>query len=407
MAPQGITIDCERCTGCGLCVESCLFDAIACAPERKAVVHADRCTLCGACVKICPVSAIAQSEKNVAADAAAQASKWRDVWVFAELENRHVHSVTFELLGEGRKLADALGERLGVVLLGSGVQSLADALVAGGADVVHVVDRSELAVVQDEPYAAVLAELIKRHRPSIVLGGATSAGRSILPRVAILAGTGLTADCTALAIDPATRLLRQTRPTFGGRLCATIECRTARPQMATVRPKVMKALPASATRNGDVRLEEIAAGLLASRVMQISFTPEKSATVDITSADVIVAGGRGMQRAANFRLLEELARVLGGGIGASRAAVDAGWMPYARQIGQTGRTVCPKLYIACGISGQVQHLAGMSEANIIVAINKDPEAPIFRTAHYGIVGDVQVIVPLLTTALKKAAMGAV
>lgn len=407
MATQGITIDHERCTGCGLCVESCLFDAIACAPERKAVVHADRCTLCGACVKICPVSAIAQSEKNVAADAAAQASKWRDVWVFAELENRHVHSVTFELLGEGRKLADALGERLGVVLLGSGVQSLADALVAGGADVVHVVDRPELAVVQDEPYAAVLAELIKRHRPSIVLGGATSAGRSILPRVAILAGTGLTADCTALAIDPATRLLRQTRPTFGGRLCATIECRTARPQMATVRPKVMKALPASATRNGDVRLEEIAAGLLASRVMQISFTPEKSATVDITSADVIVAGGRGMQRAANFRLLEELARVLGGGIGASRAAVDAGWMPYARQIGQTGRTVCPKLYIACGISGQVQHLAGMSEANIIVAINKDPEAPIFRTAHYGIVGDVQVIVPLLTTALKKAAMGAV
>ena len=360
----------------------------------------DRCTLCGACVEACPADAITRPEG--AANAAA-VDTWRDVWVFAEVEGNRVHPVVLELLGEGRRLADALGERLCAVLLGSNVQGLTASLVAGGADRVLVVDRPALACFQDEPFAAVLADLIRRHRPAILLCGATVVGRSLVPRVAILTGAGLTADCTALAIDPKTRRLLQTRPAFGGNIFATIECPSARPQMATVRPKVMKPLAADPARRGAVQLEEVAAALLAARATRIGYTPELSGTAIIADADIIVAGGRGMQKAENFRLLEELARMLGGGVGATRAVVDAGWMPYSHQIGQTGQTVCPRLYIACGISGQIQHMAGMSSSEIIVAINKDPEAPIFKNATYGIVGDAVTLVPMLTEAFKRNA----
>jgi len=395
-----LTIDADRCTACGACVDACPFGALRL--DSVAVVDRGLCTLCGACVEACPVGAIARPER---ATSAAAVDAWRDVWVFAEVEDGRINPVVLELLGEGRRLADALDERLCAVLLGSNVRGLAGALVAGGADRVLVADRTALACFQDEPFAAVLADLVRRHRPAILLCGATTVGRSLIPRVAILTGAGLTADCTGLAIDPKTRRLLQTRPAFGGNIFATIECPSARPQMATVRPKVMKPLMADPARRGEVQLEEVAAALLAARAMRIGHTPEVSGTARIAEADVIVAGGRGMQKAENFRLLEKLALALGGGVGATRAVVDAGWMPYSHQIGQTGQTVCPRLYIACGISGQIQHLAGMSSSGIIVAINKDPDAPIFKTATYGIVGDAVTLVPMLTEAFSGKAMG--
>lgn len=396
MSDQLLKIDSERCTACGACVDACPFGALK--VDAVAVVDMDRCTLCGACVEACPVDAIARPQR---ATADAAAGEWRDVWVFAEVEGARVHPVVLELLGEGRRLADALGERLCAVLLGRDVQGLCGQLVAGGADSVLTVDRPDLACFQDEPFAAVLSELIRRHRPAIVLCGATTVGRSLIPRVAILTGAGLTADCTGLAIDPQTRHLLQTRPAFGGNIFATIECPTARPQMATVRPKVMKPLATDPARRGEVKLEDVAAALLAARATRVSYTPEASGTASIAEADIIVTGGRGMQKAENFRLLEDLAKTLGGGVGATRAVVDAGWMPYSHQIGQTGQTVCPRLYIACGVSGQIQHLAGMSSSGIIVAINKDPESPIFKIATYGIVGDAVTLVPMLTEAVAK------
>ena len=398
MPEKILKIDAKLCTGCGACTNACPFGAMKLA-NGVAVVDPDLCTLCGACVEACPVSAITRPE-SAAVEAAADV--WRDVWVFAELEDDRINPVVLELLGEGRRLADALGEKLCAVLLGSQVQRLTAPLVAAGADRVLVVDRPSLACFQDEPYTAVLTDLIKRHHPAVVLCGATTVGRSLIPRVAILTNAGLTADCTALAIDPKTRRLQQTRPAFGGNIFATIECPTARPQMATVRPKVMKPLPADPARRGEVRLEDVAEAMLAARAVRVGYTPEVSGTANIAEADIIVSGGRGMQKAENFRLLEELAQVLGAGLGASRAAVDAGWMPYSHQVGQTGKTVCPRLYIACGISGQIQHLAGMSSADVIVAINKDPEAPIFKTATYGIVGDVAALVPQLTAAFRAA-----
>lgn len=396
MAEQNLHVDTDRCTLCGACVDACPFGALALDASVK--VDADRCTLCGACVEACPVGAIQRPEKPAAR---APDAAWRGVWVFAEAHDGRLHPVAMELLGEGRKLADALGEPLGAVLLGHDVRALASVLVAAGADRVHLVDRPELRHFQDEPYAAVLAELIRRHRPAIVLGGATTVGRSLLPRVAVLTGAGLTADCTALAIDPQTRRLLQTRPAFGGNILATIECPAARPQMATVRPKVMKANAPDATRRGDTHVEEVAVALLQARTRRIGFQADATGGPGIAEADVVVAGGRGMQRAENFKLLTELARVLSAGVGASRAAVDAGWIPYSHQVGQTGQTICPRLYIACGISGQVQHLAGMSSSGIVVAINRDPEAPILKSATYGLVGDAITIVPLLTEALRK------
>jgi electron transfer flavoprotein alpha subunit len=397
MEPNTLQIDANRCTQCGACLEACPFGALR-LEGGTAVADMDRCTLCGACVTACPVEAIARPVASQ--EPAVAAGGWRDVWVFAEVADAHPHPVALELLGEGRRLADALGERLCAVLLGHGVKGLVPALVAAGADDVRVVDRPELACFQDEPYAAVLAELVRRHRPAIVLCGATTVGRSLIPRVAVLTGAGLTADCTGLAIDPQTRHLLQTRPAFGGNIFATIECPAARPQMATVRPKVMKPLAPDAGRRGATHIEEVAAAVLRARAVRTGYTPETSGTASIADADIIVAGGRGMQKAANFRLLEELAVALGGGVGASRAAVDAGWIPYSHQVGQTGKTVCPRLYIACGISGQIQHLAGMASSEIIVAINKDPEAPIFRVATYGLVGDAVTIVPLLAAALR-------
>jgi electron transfer flavoprotein alpha subunit len=412
MSQDPIRVFEDKCVGCTLCVKACPFGAITMAEappregegegaRRKRLARIDlaRCTLCGACVPACKFDAIEMTVKKAPAEGL---EAYRNVWVFAEQSGGVIQSVTHELLGEGRKLADELGMDLCAVLLGDGIAARSGDLIARGAQHVYVVDRPELAYFRDEPYAAVLTELARRHKPAVFLCGATTIGRSLVSRVAVALRTGLTADCTGLAIDPETRNLLQTRPAFGGNIMATIICPRTRPQMATVRHKVMKEAAVDPSRQGRVVAEQIAEELLRSRARRRNFVPETESTVSIAEADIVVSGGRGLQKPENFALLRDLAQVLGAGVGASRAAVDANWIPYSHQVGQTGKTVCPKIYFACGISGQIQHLAGMSASDVIVAINKDAEAPIFRVATYGVVGDIFQIVPRLTAELRKA-----
>jgi electron transfer flavoprotein alpha subunit len=397
MSEQAIKILEGKCVGCGLCVKACPFAAIV-MDDKLAEIDLGKCTLCGACVQACKFEAIDQKKKEVAAK---DLSGYKDVWVFAEQSDGNIESITYELLGEGRKLADDLGEQLCAVLIGSGIQDKVKDLTERGADKVYLVDDPELAYFKDEPYSRILIELVKKHNPGILLCGASTVGRSLISRVAVSVNTGLTADCTELAIDPEKRNLLQTRPAFGGNIMATIETPNHRPQMATVRHKVMKEAEIQEGRGGETVIEEIAKELLKSRTVRKKYVPEEESTINIAEANIIVSGGRGVQDPENFKLLRELAEVLGGGVGASRAAVDSDWIAYSHQVGQTGKTVCPAIYIACGISGQIQHLAGMSSADIIVAINKDPEAPIFEAATFGIVGDCVKIVPMLTDAFRK------
>ncbi len=397
MPGEPIAVIEEKCVGCTLCVKVCPFGAIT-MDERLAKIDLTRCTLCGACIEACKFEAIEMEQKE---GGGADLSEYQDVWVFAEQFDGHIESVTYELLGEGRQLADDLGMRLCAVLLGSNIEDKAQDLIARGAEKVYVVDRPELEYFQDEPYSAVLVDLVNEYKPNVFLCGATTVGRSLISRVAVATRTGLTADCTGLAIDPETKNLLQTRPAFGGNIMATILTPDYRPQMATVRHKVFKEAEPDASRTGEVIVRDIAAELLKARTKRTKFVPESESTINIAEADIIVSGGRGMQKPENLAVIRELAEVLGGGVGASRAAVDADWIAYSHQVGQTGKTVCPKIYIACGISGQIQHLAGMSSAEVIVAINKDPDAPIFKVATYGIVGDALTVVPMLTAAFRR------
>jgi electron transfer flavoprotein alpha subunit len=327
--------------------------------------------------------------------------EYRGVWVFAEQKKGKVQGVAFELLGAGRKLAAARDTYLAAVAIGEKLEGEAKKLIASGADRVFLVDDSGLGTFLDEPYARILARLIREQKPEIVLTGATAIGRSLIPRVAAELETGLTADCTGLEIDPEKGLLLQTRPAFGGNIMATIVTPEHRPQMATVRHKVMKEAVPDPARVGEIVRVAVGPEDLASRTRMLSSVDEASATVNIADADLIVSGGRGLKGPEHFSLLTELAQVLGGAVGASRAAVDAGWVPYSRQVGQTGKTVQPKVYIACGISGAIQHLVGMQSSDVIVAINKDPEAPIFKVATYGLVGDVFEVLPALIKRLKE------
>ena len=396
---MSIKILLDKCTGCKLCIRTCPFGAIE-IRDKKAVIDLNRCNLCGACVDACKFGAI-ELKKPLAAEKKISKEDAQDVWVFCEQKRNIIQSVSWELLGKGRELADKLSVKLCGVLLGHNIKEKAYEIFARGADKVYVVDSPQLTNYQDEPYTQALVKLIGKYRPEILLCGATTMGRSLISRVAVRICTGLTADCTGLDIDTKERLLLQTRPAFGGNIMATIITPNHRPQMATVRHKVMQEAQFQDGGRGELIEEHIDESFLSSRSKLLEMVEEIESTVNLAEADIIVSGGRGLGGAENFKILEELALVINGAVGSSRAAVDAGWMPYSHQVGQTGKTVCPKLYIACGISGQIQHLIGMQSSKIIVAINKDADAPIFKVATYGIVDDLFKVVPLLTKRFKE------
>jgi len=394
---SSIQILLDKCTGCTLCVKACPFGAIHMA-NRKAVIDMAKCNFCGACVPICKFKAI---ELNKEASAKKDLSAYKDVWVFCEQKKGVVQTISFELLGEGKKLAKKLGCKLCAVILGHDIESKVEELSHRGADKVYIVDSAELKSYQDEPYTNVLVSLIKEYKPEIVLCGATTIGRSMISRVAVKIDAGLTADCTGLDIDDKDKLLMQTRPAFGGNIMATIITPNHRPQMATVRHKVMKEAEIHKGHKAEVIRKKYPADVLKSRTTLLDIVEEIEENVNLAEADIIVSGGRGLGAPENFSLVKELAKVLNAAVGSSRAAVDAGWMPYSHQVGQTGKTVVPKLYIACGISGQIQHLIGMQSSKVIVAINKDPDAPIFKVATYGIVGNLFEVLPALTKEFRK------
>ena len=392
-----LKVNMETCTGCGLCVRACPYAAIEIIGKKAVIL--DNCTLCGACIKPCPVQAL---EIVVEKKAPVNAADYKGVWIIAEQKRGEIQRVTYELLGVGRKLAGARKTELAAVMLGNNIAARAQELIRYGADKIYTADAPELESYRDEPYSRVLTRLITKYKPEIVLCGATTVGRSLIPRVAVQAGTGLTADCTGLDIDPDTGLLQQTRPAFGGNIMATIVTAHHRPQMATVRHKVMKEACPEEGRRGEIIKVDFKAEDFYSRTKIINFVEEIEETVNLTEADIIVSGGRGLKSPENFRLIRDLAKVLGGAVGASRAAVDSEWIPYSHQVGQTGKTVCPKVYIACGISGAIQHLVGMQSSDVIIAINKDPDAPIFKIATYGIVGDLFGVIPELIKLFKNS-----
>ena len=388
----------RKCISCTACTRACIYDAITMV-DRIAVINLDKCTLCGACVPACPVDAIVMQKLSVGS---INTADFKGIWIFAEQKDGLIASVTLELLGKGRELADEMQEELSAVLFGSEIEALATELIAFGADRVIIVDEPALRHFRDDIYAKALTALARKYHPSIILAGATVTGRSFIPRVAIHLHTGLTADCTSLDIAPDTGHLLQTRPAFGGNVMARITTPFHRPQMATVRPKVMNPLLRDDSRTGLVIPEKMNIDLDNELSHWLGFVKEKTTLANITEANIIVSGGRGMKESKNFAILEELAGALGAAVGASRAAVDAQWVPYSHQVGQTGKTVKPDIYIAVGISGAIQHLAGMSSAKYIIAINNDPDAPIFKVADLGIVGDLFEILPALIQKLKSS-----
>ncbi len=393
MADTGIKVN-DECVGCGNCIAVCPFGLIEIV-RGKAVIK-EGCNLCGACVAACGYNAITIEAPQKTSGVSASS---RGVWVFAEQRRGSLKNVVFELLSKGRELADTLKTELSAVCLGHDVKDI-NRLFAYGADKVYLADSPDLAENQEDYLTHEMVRLIREHQPEIVLAGATALGRSFFPRVAAILNTGLTADCTGLEIDTEKRLLRQTRPTFGGNIMAIIICPDKRPQMSTVRPRVFKKGAPDPTRKGQIIRVDFKKEGITAKTRLLNFIDDLTEAVKLEDADIIVSGGRGLGKAENFKLLAELADALGAALGSSRAAVDEGWIPYSHQVGQTGKTVCPKLYIACGISGAIQHLVGMQTSDCIVAINDNPDAPIFQVAHYGIVGDLFQVVPMLIKKLK-------
>ncbi|UCC68490.1 MAG: electron transfer flavoprotein subunit alpha [Armatimonadota bacterium] len=405
----------EACIGCAQCVPVCPTDAITMDSDSVAVVEAEKCTGCKKCVKACPTDAISmtggapEEEKEKAAAAApeqARPESDREVWVFVEHTEGEPAAVSWELLGKGRELAGDLGGCVCSVLLGHGVEHLVREAFCYGAEKVYLIDDPVLSHYRTQPYLHGMVRLIEKHRPEIVLLGATTMGRDLAGAVATSLKTGLTADCTGLTIDAESKLLEQTRPAYGGNIMATILCEKRRPQMATVRPRVMEMPTREESRSDESHSGETVRenlGLVEEEVLVrvIEYARgEATEGVRVEDADILVSGGRGLGGPEGFRMLEELANAVGGRVSGSRAAVDQGWVEHERQVGQTGKTVRPKLYIACGISGAIQHLVGMQTSDVIVAINRDPNAAIFGVASYGIVGDVNAIVPALTRACR-------
>ena len=413
----------DKCIACGArCQSVCPVDAIKMNDAGEPIIDPARCIGCVKCVKVCPVQALKMSftpeelkilEQLAGTAAAAEPeedpeeaalkkrlSVYSGVWVFIEQTEGEAAKVSWELLGKGKELAIARNCTLSAVVMGDGVEHLCRQAIGYGAQKVYLMDAPVLRHYRTEPYQKSICALVEKYRPEVILMGATGLGRDLAGVVATVLATGLTADCTGLSIDDKGNLM-QTRPAFGGNIMATIVCDKFRPQMSTVRPHVMPMPPFLPEAEGEIIREpvQVTEGEIPVKVLQV-LMDRGSTDIDIAGAEFIVSGGRGMMGKENFSMLQELAEVLGGVVGASRSAVDAGWMPPDRQVGQTGKTVRPKVYIACGISGAIQHLVGMQDSDVVIAINRDPEAPIFQVASYGIVGDIFQIVPALTRKLK-------
>ena len=381
----------DKCAGCKICVGTCPFGAIEIV-KKKAVIT-DRCTLCGSCADSCKFNAIyfKRDEKE-----SKGLSEYEGIWVFAEQRYGKLKSVSLELLGKAKELSSLLNTEVTSVLLGHNIELLSHELLAYGADKVLIMDEEWLKDFNDHIYGEAMTALINEYKPEIVLLGATSKGRSLAPHISSSLKTGLTADCTGLDIDEE-RLLVQTRPAFGGNLMAEITCPNNRPQMATVRPKVFKPLGPDYERKGIIT--KIHKKPIEGFVRLLG-NIENSDELSLSDAEIIVGVGRGIGSAKNIQLAKELSDALGGALGSSRPIVDMGWMPYRQQVGQTGKTIAPKIYIACGISGAIQHLAGLAGIETIIAINQDPDAPIFKVANYGIVGDVKEILQILVRKIQ-------
>jgi len=414
-----------KCIACGArCQSICPADGIEMSESGEPMIDLPKCIGCVKCVKACPGRALeifyspeelqilAELEQatGLPADEADAdelqrrelLAAYRGVWVLIEQTEGEPARVSWELLGAGKELAARLGVQLSAVVVGSQVEHLCSEAFAYGADQAYLIDAPVFRHYRTEPYLDALCHLIDKHKPEIVLMGATGLGRDLAGAVATRIGTGLTADCTGLGIDDK-RNLMQTRPAFGGNIMATIMCDRFRPQMATVRPQVMALPEKQANAVGTIIRSSfiIPEANIFTKVLEIIHDRKDKANVDITGVDFIVSGGRGLMARENFQLLQELADELGGVVAGSRSAVDAGWLPPERQVGQTGKTVRPRIYIACGISGAIQHLVGMQDADTVIAINRDQEAPIFEVATYGIVGDLFQVVPSLTEQLRE------
>ncbi|HML79927.1 electron transfer flavoprotein subunit alpha [Geobacter sulfurreducens] len=412
-----------KCIACGArCQSACPVDGIEMGDSGEPRIVEDKCIGCVKCVKACPgnaleifyppeelaILALLEKEAGQADDGVDEEERlrreaiaaWRGVWVFVEQTEGEPARVSWELMGAGAGLAGSLGTELCALVIGENVEHLCHEAFAYGATRAYLLDQPVFRHYRTEAYLEACCSLIETYKPEIVLMGATGMGRDLAGAVATRVKTGLTADCTGLDVDDR-RNLRQTRPAFGGNIMATIMCDRFRPQMATVRPHVMQMPGRREGATGEIVRETCAireADIL-TKVLEI--IRDKKGGVDIAGAEFIVSGGRGMMAKENFGLLQELADELGGVVGASRSAVDAGWMPHERQVGQTGKTVRPKIYIACGISGAIQHLVGMQDSDMVIAINRDKEAPIFQVATYGIVGDLFRVVPALTSQLRQ------
>ncbi|PKN22802.1 MAG: electron transfer flavoprotein subunit alpha [Deltaproteobacteria bacterium HGW-Deltaproteobacteria-21] len=391
---MAVWVEVDLCNGCKRCMKACPYGAVE-ITDGKAHIQ-ERCTSCGACLQVCKQKAIQTDAKPK------EIPDFRDrkgVWVFAEQRDGKLVQVSLELLGEGQSLAAELKQDVSALLLGYKVSGLARTLIEHGADRVYLADHKALESYRTNAYTKIIEELALEHKPNILLMGATHIGRDLAPRVSRRIGVGLTADCTELSIDPGEGILLQTRPAFGGNVMATIANRYSRPQMATVRPGVMEAVHGPKRKGEIIKCKvAVAEKEIGTRVLEKVL--EKKKRVNLTDAKVIVAGGRGVGDPKGFHVLEQLAAVLGGEVAGTRVAVEEGWIPAERQIGQTGQSVRPEIYIACGISGAVQHRAGMSDSRYIIAINKDRRAPIFQVADWGIVGDLHDVVPAMIEELK-------
>jgi electron transfer flavoprotein alpha subunit len=411
-----------KCAACGArCQAACPVDCVAMTEEGEPIIAADKCIGCLKCVKACPAGALEMfytpEELEILAALAKQGgddadedelerrrrvAPYKGVWVFVEQNSGEPARVSWELTGVGRGLADSLGVELSAVVIGEDVSHLTAEAFAYGADNAYLINDPVYRQYRTEPYLEAMCYLIDKYKPEIVLMGATGMGRDLAGAVATRVKTGLTADCTGLDVDEK-RNLMQTRPAFGGNIMATIMCDRFRPQMSTVRPHVMPMPERREGATGQVIFEQFAMSEadIFTRVLQVITDKGGKDKVDVAGAEFIVSGGRGLMAKENFGMLEELAEELGGVVGGSRSAIDAGWLPQDRQVGQTGKTVRPKIYIACGISGAIQHLVGMQDSDVIIAINRDAEAPIFEVATFGIVGDLFQVVPALTAKVRE------